>query len=56
MRAKGYEIIVHDVVAKMDALKQKISAGIRENWEISVRMEQEYLENYDFLLKSRTEL
>ena len=56
MRAKGYEKIVHDFVAEMDALKQKILDDIRENCEVSVRMEQEYLENYDFLLKSKTEL
>ena len=55
MRTKGYEKIVHDV-AEMDALKQKLLDGIRENWEVSVRMEQEYLESYDFLLKSKTEL
>ena len=55
-RAKGYEKLVQDVSAEMDALKQKILDRIREDHEKTVKMEQESLENYRLLLKSQSEL
>ena len=55
-RSKGYEKLVRDVSAEMDALKQKILDRIREDHENTVKMEQESLENYGLLLKSQSEL
>ena len=55
-RAKGYEKLVQDVSAEMDALKQKVLDRIREDHENTVKMEQESLENYGLLLHSQSEL
>ena len=55
-RAKGYEKLVQDVSAEMDALKQKVLDRIRKDHKKTVKMEQESLENYGLLLKSQSEL
>ena len=55
-RSKGYEKLVRDVSAELDALKQKLLDHISEEHENIVNLEHESNENYESLLEYQSDL